>query len=78
MTCSQVGVLQDTRSADGKMTLLKYIAEDVCSHAPSHQLLAEEVPHVPRLTTSLAVRLPNALFCTKILQSLEWKVDLCF
>ncbi|BDA46913.1 probable formin-like protein 13 at C-terminar half [Coccomyxa sp. Obi] len=38
--------LQDTRSRDGRTTLLRYIAVQLCSAEPSHTVLADEVPHV--------------------------------
>ncbi len=48
-------VRQDTRSQDGRMTLLRYIAKQLCG---AHPLLCDEVPHVasPALQTSLSVR----------------------
>ena len=38
--------LQDTRSLDGKMNLLLYIAQQLSARQPPHAILAEEVPHV--------------------------------
>eukprot|EP00891_Asterochloris_glomerata_P002244 jgi/Astpho2/2244/fgenesh1_pg.00040_%23_71_t len=38
--------LQDTRSLDGKMNLLLYIAHQLSARQPPHAILAEEVPHV--------------------------------
>ncbi|KAK9830554.1 hypothetical protein WJX72_012430 [[Myrmecia] bisecta] len=42
--------LQDTRSLDGKTTLLRYIAHTLCTADPPHRLLSQEVPHVSGAT----------------------------
>ncbi|GAB4818742.1 hypothetical protein N2152v2_005788 [Parachlorella kessleri] len=48
--------LQDTRSLDGKTTLLAWLAAGLCASAPPAPLLTEELPHVasPKLRVSLA------------------------
>lgn len=55
-----MGPCQDTRSRDGKTTLLRYIAAQLCTAEPPHALLSDEAPHVvcPALQTSLSVGPP--------------------
>ena len=49
--------MQDTRSLDGKASLLSYIAHQLSTGHPPAALLAQEVPHVvgPALKTSVQV-----------------------
>ena len=52
-------MLQDTKSLDGKTTLLSYIARQLNSRQPPAALLAQEMPHVvgPALKISLQASL---------------------
>ena len=49
--------VQDTKSLDGKASLLSYIARQLSTGQPPAALLAQEVPHVvgPALKTSVQV-----------------------
>lgn len=49
--------MQDTKSLDGKTTLLSYIARQLSTGLTPAALLAEEVPHVvgPALKVSVQV-----------------------
>lgn len=51
--------MQDTKSLDGKTTLLSYIARQLSTGPAPAALLAEEVPHVvgPALKVSVQVTL---------------------
>ena len=52
--------MQDTKSLDGKTTLLSYIARQLSTGPTPAALLAEEVPHVvgPALKVSVQVTDP--------------------
>lgn len=50
--------LQDTRSTDGKTTLMKYFAEKLAAAEPPLQQLLSEMPHALLLFNSLAVQIP--------------------
>ena len=56
LTCARAPV-QDTRSRDGRTTLLQYVARRLASAQPPHALLSEEAPAVvsSSLKTSLLV-----------------------
>lgn len=54
---SQHACMQDTKSLDGKITLLSYLARQLSIGPAPAALLAEEVPHVvgPALKVSVQV-----------------------
>jgi len=58
-------LVQDTKSLDGKTSLLSYIARQLSTgHSPA-ALLAHEMPHVvgPALKTSVQVPFPRPVHC---------------
>ena len=68
--------MQDTRSLDGKTTLLSYIARQLSTGPAPAALLAEEVPHVvgPALKVSVQVtlQLPCVAKPPQVVRSLVW------
>ena len=57
-------VLQDTRAADGRTTMLRYLARRLVSEEPPQAVLSTEIPHIlsAPLKTSLMVQSRSALF----------------
>lgn len=55
---------QDTRTADGRTNMLRYLAERLVSEEPPQAVLSMQLPHVlsAPLKTSLAVCSPSAPF----------------